>query len=45
MTIPIHYDDYGVFKSPLTDFTAACSAAGLGSQVRPVGRGETVSLS
>jgi L-ascorbate metabolism protein UlaG (beta-lactamase superfamily) len=44
VTVPIHYDDYGVFKSPLTDFLAACSSAGVPSQVRPVGRGETISL-
>jgi L-ascorbate metabolism protein UlaG (beta-lactamase superfamily) len=27
--IPIHYNDYGVFKSPLDDFTRAVEAAGL----------------
>jgi L-ascorbate metabolism protein UlaG (beta-lactamase superfamily) len=44
VTVPIHYDDYGVFKSPLQDFLSACSGGGTTSQVRPVGRGETVSL-
>jgi len=44
VTVPIHYDDYGVFKSPLQDFLSACAGADLRSQVRPVGRGETVSL-
>ena len=44
VTVPIHYDDYGVFKSPLEDFTAACSAGGVPSQVRLVGRGETIAL-
>jgi hypothetical protein len=43
-TVPIHYDDYGVFKSPLQDFLSACSSGGVGSRVRPVGRGETVAL-
>lgn len=40
--VPVHYDDYGVFKSPLSDFTAAIARRGLERQVRYVGRGETV---
>src|SRR3712207_6834637 len=44
VTVPIHYDDYGVFKSPLQHFLSACSTGAVRSQVRPVGRGETVSL-
>ena len=39
--IPIHYDDYPVFKSPLADFRRAVRAAGLEERVRYVERGET----
>ena len=42
-TVPIHYDDYGVFRSPLSDFLAEAERRGL-SGVRPVRRGETVPL-
>jgi L-ascorbate metabolism protein UlaG (beta-lactamase superfamily) len=41
---PVHYDDYTVFRSPLSDFLTACRERGLTSTVRPVRRGETVSL-
>lgn len=44
LTVPVHHDDYGVFKSPLGDFLARCSEGGLPSTVRPVRRGETVDL-
>jgi L-ascorbate metabolism protein UlaG (beta-lactamase superfamily) len=43
-TIPIHYDDYTVFKSSLSDYERAVARRGLPG-VRPVVRGETVSLS
>jgi len=33
LTIPIHYDDYDVFMSPLDDFKKAVHAAGLDSKV------------
>jgi len=33
VTIPIHYDDYDVFKSPLSDFKAAIEKAGLTNKV------------
>jgi L-ascorbate metabolism protein UlaG (beta-lactamase superfamily) len=33
LTIPVHYDDYDVFLSPLDDFKKAVSAAGLDSKV------------
>ncbi|KAH4309483.1 hypothetical protein HBI81_078110 [Parastagonospora nodorum] len=33
LTIPIHYDDYDVFLSPLYDFKKAVHAAGLDSKV------------
>jgi L-ascorbate metabolism protein UlaG (beta-lactamase superfamily) len=39
--IPIHYDDYGVFKSPLADFLAAAERASLSTVVHAVARGET----
>jgi len=33
LTIPIHYDDYDVFLSPLSDFKKAVDKAGLSSKV------------
>jgi L-ascorbate metabolism protein UlaG (beta-lactamase superfamily) len=39
--IPIHYNDYGVFKSPLEDFKRAVEAAGFADRVRYLGHGET----
>ncbi|MBX6315647.1 MAG: MBL fold metallo-hydrolase [Isosphaeraceae bacterium] len=39
--IPIHYDDYTVFKSPLADFRRAVEAAGLSDRVHYLDRGET----
>jgi L-ascorbate metabolism protein UlaG (beta-lactamase superfamily) len=42
--VPVHYDDYGVFRSPLVDFERAVAAAGLQDLVRTVDRGETVTL-
>jgi L-ascorbate metabolism protein UlaG (beta-lactamase superfamily) len=44
VTIPVHFDDYTVFKSPLSDFLERCHQRGLRTLVRPVSRGETVSL-
>lgn len=41
MAIPIHYDDYTVFKSSIADFLTAVSAAGLGEKVKYLQRGET----
>jgi L-ascorbate metabolism protein UlaG (beta-lactamase superfamily) len=41
LAIPIHYDDYDVFKSPLSDFQRAVEAAGLADRVRYLGRGDT----
>jgi L-ascorbate metabolism protein UlaG (beta-lactamase superfamily) len=40
-TIPIHYDDYDVFRSPLSDFQHAVEAAGLADRVTYLARGET----
>lgn len=39
--IPIHYNDYTVFKSPLEDFKKAVAEAGLESRVRYLSHGET----
>jgi L-ascorbate metabolism protein UlaG (beta-lactamase superfamily) len=39
--IPIHYNDYTVFKSPLEDFKDAISRAGLEDRVRYLAHGET----
>jgi L-ascorbate metabolism protein UlaG (beta-lactamase superfamily) len=39
--IPIHYNDYDVFKSPLADFARAVKAAGLEQQVTYLAHGET----
>jgi L-ascorbate metabolism protein UlaG (beta-lactamase superfamily) len=39
--IPIHYDDYDVFKSPLSDFARQVKAAGLEQQVVYLAHGET----
>lgn len=33
VTIPIHYDDYDVFLSPLSDFKRAMEEAGLSDKV------------
>jgi L-ascorbate metabolism protein UlaG (beta-lactamase superfamily) len=41
VAVPVHYDDYGVFKSPLADFTRAAAAAQLDTDVKVLGRGET----
>jgi L-ascorbate metabolism protein UlaG (beta-lactamase superfamily) len=43
--IPIHYDDYDRFKSPLDDFRRAVEAAGLADKVAYLGRGERYPLS
>jgi L-ascorbate metabolism protein UlaG (beta-lactamase superfamily) len=39
--IPIHYNDYTVFKSPLEDFKKAITQAGLEDRVRYLAHGET----
>ena len=41
MAIPIHYNDYDVFKSPLEDFMKAVKEAGLEERVRYLAHGET----
>jgi L-ascorbate metabolism protein UlaG (beta-lactamase superfamily) len=42
--IPVHYDDYRIFRSPLSDFRGMADSAGLGHLVRSVHRGETLDL-
>jgi L-ascorbate metabolism protein UlaG (beta-lactamase superfamily) len=42
-TVPIHYDDYGVFHSPLSDFLGEVERRGLRG-VRVVERGSSLSL-
>ena len=44
LAIPVHYDDYRLFKSPLADFRAEVNRRGLEGLVRYVERGETVTL-
>jgi L-ascorbate metabolism protein UlaG (beta-lactamase superfamily) len=39
--IPIHYDDYTVFRSPLEDFRRAVGAADLATEVRELAHGES----
>ncbi len=39
--IPIHYNDYSVFRSPLEDFRQAANEAGLGDRVHYLAHGET----
>ena len=43
-TIPIHYNDYDVFKSPLEDFQRAVERAGLKGQVIYLKHGDTYRL-
>jgi L-ascorbate metabolism protein UlaG (beta-lactamase superfamily) len=44
VTIPIHYDDYTVFRSPLADFVETVRRRRLPGELRTVARGETVEL-
>lgn len=39
--IPIHYNDYDVFKSPLEDFKRAAEAAGLSEKMIYLSHGDT----
>jgi L-ascorbate metabolism protein UlaG (beta-lactamase superfamily) len=39
--VPIHYNDYTVFKSPLEDFKEAVTEAGLEDRVKYLAHGET----
>ena len=42
--MPIHYDDYTVFRSPLADFKRLTDRAGLPTSLRYLDRGETYRL-
>jgi L-ascorbate metabolism protein UlaG (beta-lactamase superfamily) len=42
--IPVHYDDYTVMKSPLSDFVAEVAERGLTGRLHCVERGQTVPL-
>jgi L-ascorbate metabolism protein UlaG (beta-lactamase superfamily) len=44
VTVPVHYDDYTVFRSPLKDFLEQSRSRGVPSEIRTVTRGDTVSL-
>ena len=44
LAIPIHYDDYEAFKSPLSDFVSAVNKAGFGERVQYIGRGDRLDL-
>ena len=43
--IPIHFNDYDVFKSPLSEFKDKIDAAGLGQRVHYLSHGETYDFS
>ena len=43
LTLPIHYDDYRVFKSPLSDYLTRARDQGL-TGIQPIGRGDTTEL-
>jgi L-ascorbate metabolism protein UlaG (beta-lactamase superfamily) len=42
--VPVHHDDYGVFRSPLGDFVAEMHRRGHGPRLRTVSSGGTVGL-
>lgn len=42
--VPVHFDDYGVFRSPLTHFTEEMRRRGMDARLRLVARGETAPL-
>ena len=44
VTVPVHFDDYTVFRSPLQDFLDLCRSRGVPSEIRTVTRGATVAL-
>ncbi|MGN6612792.1 MAG: MBL fold metallo-hydrolase [Angustibacter sp.] len=43
-TVPVHYDDYGVFASPLSAFERLLARSGLPTRLTAVPRGGTVTL-
>jgi L-ascorbate metabolism protein UlaG (beta-lactamase superfamily) len=44
LTVPVHYDDYGVFRSPLRDFLTELGSRGHDHRVRVMGRGDTLAF-
>lgn len=44
VAVPVHYDDYRVFRSPLSDFEERAAQAGIAGLVRTVPRGGTITL-
>src|SRR4051794_26878786 len=44
VTVPVHYDDYPVFRSPLSHFLREVRRRGLPGEVRPIMRGQSLSL-
>jgi len=42
--VPVHHDDYRVFRSPLSAFLDLARARALPTTVRPVERGQTITL-
>jgi L-ascorbate metabolism protein UlaG (beta-lactamase superfamily) len=42
--VPIHFDDYGRFKSPLSDFEVEMGRRGLTDRLRVVPRGQSIRL-
>lgn len=44
VTVPVHYDDYDRFRSPLGDFVAEVGRRRLPGSIRAAQRGETISL-
>jgi len=44
VTVPVHYDDYDRFASPLGDFVREVAARRAPGEIRAVTRGETISL-
>ncbi|HWQ19687.1 MAG TPA: MBL fold metallo-hydrolase [Methanotrichaceae archaeon] len=44
-TVPIHFNDYPIFKSPLNDFVKAVEKAGLSARVTYLRHGETYRFS
>ena len=44
LAVPVHYDDYGIFRSPLSEFLSAMKANLSGQLVEAPARGETVLL-
>ena len=44
LAVPVHYDDYGVFRSPLSDFLSAVDRDEVDWRVTTPARGETVPL-